>query len=277
MEKKMPVRFFVVTFLWSWSVLIPCAILIKTGIMSHASPLYLTIELPIAFLAIMGPAMGSFVSLRTINGKGAVKKYLKSFLSLNFGWKIWLSIFLISGISTFLPWIIPEYFGEDRIPTMLQNVYIFPLYLLISTFITGGQEEIGWRGYILPFLEKRFGLIIGSLILGLVWAIWHIPLWFIPGTSQSYMNFFAFLLSCIGVSYILSWIREASGNRLFSCLITHGTINSFAVLFPVFITDNNANQVRFWIFCILKFIIGIIIVIIRTNRNTNYKTSSVVT
>jgi len=264
----MPIRFFVVTFLWSWSVLIPCAILINTGIMPQVSPLYSIIEIPIAFLAIMGPAIGALVSLRTINGKGAVRNHLKSFLSLNFGLKVWLSIFLISGLSTFLPWIIPEFFGEDRIPPMLQNIYIFPLYLLVSTFITGGQEEIGWRGYILPFLEKRFGLIIGSLILGLVWAAWHIPLWFIPGSSQSYMNFFAFMLSSIGVSYILSWVRAASGNRLLSCLIAHGAINSFAVLFPVFITDNSANQVRFWIFCVLKFVIGIIIVIGRTKRNT---------
>jgi len=270
MEKKVPIRFFVVTFLWSWAVLVPCAILINTGMMPQVSPLYSMMEIPIAFLAILGPAIGALVSLRTINGKGAVTNHLKSFLSLKFGWKVWLSIFLISGLSTFLPWIIPEFFGEGRIPPMLRNVLIFPLYLLVSTFITGGQEEIGWRGYILPFLEKRFGLIMGSLVLGLVWATWHIPLWFIPGSSQSYMNFFAFLLSCIGVSFILSWVREASGNRLLSCLIAHGAINSFAVLFPVFITDNDANQVRFWIFCILKFIIGIVMVVTRTRRRLRY-------
>jgi len=266
MEKKVPIRFFVITFLWSWLIFIPCAILVNSGIMPQVSPLFSKIELPIAFLAIMGPAIGTCVSLRTINGKGAVKKYLKSFLSINFGWKLWASIFFISGISTFLAWIIPEFFGEDRVTPLLQNVYIFPLYLLLSTFFTGGQEEIGWRGYILPYLENRFGLIIGSLILGIVWAVWHIPLWFIPGTSQSYMNFFAFLLSSIGVSYFLSWVRDKSNNRLLSCLVAHGAINSFAVLFPVFIVDNNANQARFWIFCVLKFIIGIIIVIIRINK-----------
>jgi membrane protease YdiL (CAAX protease family) len=156
---------------------------------------------------------------------------------------------------------------------MLQNIYTFPLFLLLNTFILGGQEEIGWRGYILPYLEKRFGLIVGSLILGIVWAVWHIPLWFIPGTSQSYMNFFAFLISCIGVSYFLSWVKKASGNRLLSCIIAHGTINSFVILFPIFVTDNDSIQVRFWIFCILKLIVGIIIVISRVKKNKDYKTS----
>jgi len=273
MERKIPLRFFVVTFLWSWGVLIPCIILVKTGIMPEVSPLFSIVQIPIAFLAIIGPAIGTFFSLNSIEGKGAVKNYLKKFLSLNFGLRVWLSIFLISGISTFLSWIIPEFFGEAKIPPMLQNIYTFPLFLLLNTFILGGQEEIGWRGYILPYLEKRFGLIVGSLILGIVWAVWHIPLWFIPGTSQSYMNFFAFLISCIGVSYFLSWVREASGNRLLSCLIAHGTINSFVILFPVFVADNDSTQVRFWIFCILKLIIGIIIVIVRIRDKKEYKTS----
>jgi len=266
MEKKIPLRFFFITFLWSWGVEIPCVILVKTGIMPEVSPLYSIMQMPIAFLAIMGPAIGAFVSLYSIEGKGAIKNHLKKFLSLNFGLKVWVSVFLISGISTFLSWIIPEFFGEARIPTMLQNIYLFPLFLLLNSFILGGQEEIGWRGYILPYLENRFGLIVGSLILGTVWAVWHIPLWFIPGTSQTYMNFFAFLLSSIGVSYFLSWVKETSGNRLLSCLFAHGTINSFAVLFPVFVTDNDSTQVRFWIFCILKFIIGIIIVIARVKK-----------
>ncbi|MDR0300887.1 MAG: hypothetical protein LBI04_01075 [Treponema sp.] len=83
MEKKIPVRFFVVTFLWSWGVLIPCVILVKTGIMPEVSPLYSIMQIPIAFMAIIGPAIGAFVSLHSIEGKGSVKNHLKKFLSLS--------------------------------------------------------------------------------------------------------------------------------------------------------------------------------------------------
>ncbi|ULQ60536.1 CPBP family intramembrane metalloprotease [Brucepastera parasyntrophica] len=200
MENKIPVRFFVVTFVFSW-LLWGLAILIGHG--SPQDNVYLAsgIVMAIMLIGAFGPAVGAFVSVRSIEGKGSIKTFCKRFLSLKFGWKVWLSIFLISGLSYFVAWIIPELFGEERISSYLPNFYIFPLYLILMIFFGGGQEEIGWRGYILPYLEKRYGLIFGSLILGIIWAIWHIPLWFIPGSTQTYMNFIAFTFMTIGYSY----------------------------------------------------------------------------
>jgi len=133
-------------------------------------------------------------------------------------------------------------------------------------FFGGGQEEIGWRGYIMPYLEKRFGLFIGSLILGIVWAIWHIPMWFVPGSAQIDVPFLGFMIMTIGYSFIFSWIIEESGNRLLSGLVVHGTGNFFVGLFPNII-PNNGWQPRHWIYSALIFLIGIIIVIIRVNRS----------
>jgi membrane protease YdiL (CAAX protease family) len=267
MEKKFPFRFFVVTFLWSWSILLPMVLLNGLGIIQTENISNMFIILLVAFIGALGPAAGAFFSLLTTEGKGAIKPFIKLFLSLKFGWKAWLSIFLILGLSTMIAWITPELFGEDRIPTYLPSVFIFPVYLLLMVFFGGGQEEIGWRGYILPFLEKRFGLIIGSLILGIVWAIWHLPLWFIPGTSQTYMNFFVFMLSTIGYSFIFSWIIKISGNRLLSGLLVHGTANAFVPLFPTVILEHNVSQIRFWIYALLILAVGIIIVTIRTIKN----------
>ena len=269
MEKtkdKTPLRFFAITFLWSW-------LFWGLGIfLGRENPLNIENAAPgIGFISLLlgsfGPAVGAIISLYTIDGKDAVKKYLKSFFSLNFGLKVWLSIFLVLGLAGFIAWILPEFFGEDRLPSYLPGVYIFPLYLLIMIFFGGGQEEIGWRGYISPYLEKRFGLILGALILGIIWAIWHIPLWFLPGASQSYMNFFGFTLLTIGYSYFFSWIIEASGHRPMSGLIAHGTANAFAALLPFLVMAHNSRQTRFWIYPVIILIIGIIVVIVRTNKN----------
>ena len=53
-------------------------------------------------------------------------------------------------------------------------------------FLGGGQEELGWRGYILDRLEERLGPWLGNLVLAVIWAVWHVPLIFIPGTSQRF-------------------------------------------------------------------------------------------
>ena len=266
MENKVPMRFFVFTFLWSW-VFFGMAVFFGYGNTNDSMFSAPGIELVLMIIGAFGPAVGAIGSIYTIEGKGSLKTFFKSFFSLKFGWNVWLLIFLILGISNIIVWIIPEFFGEERISTYLPSVYIFPIYILMMIFFGGGQEEIGWRGYIMPYLEKKYGLIIGGLVLGIVWAVWHLPMWFLPGSSQIYMNFFGFTLLCIGYSYFFSWIIKKSGNRLFSGLVVHGAANAFAALFPFVIMTENAKQIRMWMYFILIFTIGIIIVIIRTYKS----------
>jgi membrane protease YdiL (CAAX protease family) len=266
MENKIPVRFFIVAFLWTWFFWIIPLVFTETGIFSVNND-YLSCLLTLfRGTGIFGPVIGALVSLYTINGKDSVKKHLKSFLSLNFGWKVWLAIFLVLGLSNFIIWFVPGLFGTERTPSNVSGVYFFPLFFFFFTIFGGGQEEIGWRGYILPFLEKRYGLLIGSLILGTIWAIWHIPLFFTPGTNQTQMNFLAYLLLLIGLSWFFSWIIEASGSRLLSGLIAHGALNTFFEFFPLLSENANSKQIVFWIYCIFTFFVGALFVIIRTYK-----------
>jgi len=269
MKEKFPFRFFIITFAWSWLIWL-FLILAGLGRIPINKELLISITIPVSIVGAFGPAVGAFVSLRTLNGKGAVASYIKSFLSFKFGWKVWIWVFLVFGLSTFASWFLPELFGKPRLPMLLPNIYIFPVYWLLMVFLGGGQEEIGWRGYILAFLERRFGIFLGSGILGLVWACWHIPLWFIPGTSQTYMNFLGFMMLTVGYSYFFSWIMKSSGNRPLAGLIAHGTANAFVPIFPVIIMKPGAPQVRFWIWVSLTLIIGIVFLIININNSKRF-------
>lgn len=269
MKNKIPVRFFIITFLWSWLLY---GILIFIGHVNSQNIEFTPfggLDFFLMLLGAFGPAVGAIISIYTIDGIESLKKYFKSFLSLKFGWKVWLSIFFIFGISSMFAWLIPEFFGEERILTYLPSIFLFPVWIIITTLIGGGQEEFGWRGYIMPFLEKEFGLIFGGLFLGIIWAIWHIPLWFVPGSTQIYVNFIGFTLGAIGASYIYSWIIKKSNNRLLSGLFVHGIANAFTALFPVSPISFNETLTRFWIYEILILVIGIIIVIIRTIKTEN--------
>ncbi|QQO08767.1 CPBP family intramembrane glutamic endopeptidase [Breznakiella homolactica] len=256
-ENFIPVRFFTAAFAWSWLFWLPL-VLVGLGIISLEGDALTLISVLISVIGAFGPAFGAYVSIRTIQGKGAFRAFLKPFFSLRFGWKTWAALFLVLGLSTAAAWIIPEFFGEHRAPMLLPGIFIFPVYWLAMVFLGGGQEEIGWRGYILPFLEKRFGRICGSLVLSVIWACWHIPLWFVPGASQGYMNFFGFLMLTTGYSFFFAWVLRASGNRPLSALIAHGTANAFIPVFPVVIMIPGAAQPRFWLWVSFTLVIGIV-------------------
>jgi membrane protease YdiL (CAAX protease family) len=274
MNKSIPIRFFVITFVWTWAFF-GLLFLAGIGFFSEYKELILRLKELIKVIACFGPAAGVIVSIYTLNGSDALKKYISSFLSIKFGMKAWLLIFSIAGVFS-ISWIIPELFGLPRLESSLSGVsnipviFVFTAFWIICVLFGGGQEEIGWRGYIMPFLENKYGYIIGSLILGIIWTFWHIPLFFIPGTIQSQINFFCYMLLLIGYSYFFSWIINLSKNKLLSGLLVHGTVNAFFELFPPVVNDANNPQIRLWILSVLTFIVGLIIVIKRTMK---YKSS----
>lgn len=116
--------------------------------------------------------------------------------------------------------------------------YMFILFMPIMIF-GGGLEEIGWRGVFQPLLEKRFPFFAAALIEGLIWSVWHLPLWLVPNTSQGDMNFIAFTLYCITLGLTLAaayrltksiWVTiliHAWGNTVLGGMYSLTSLNNF--------------------------------------------------
>lgn len=266
-----PIRFFIVTFFWSWIIWLPL-LLDSLQIVSFPAGLLSAATIPILMLGVFGPLAGALTALRYFNGKGSAGKYVRSFLDFRLGWKAYLIPVLIFGGSTFVAWLFPELWGEKRLPMLIPSVWLFIPYLLLMILLGGGQEEFGWRGYALPILERKFGIWAANLILGIIWSLWHLPLWFITGTSQTYMNFGGFMLLMTGYSFLLSWIRKISGNKPFSGLYVHGLFNAFIPFMPPIVMQKNVAQPRFWIWVILTFFIGISVTLFRNSKFCNNPT-----
>ena len=264
---KFPYQFFVVTFIWSWLLWLPL-VLAGAGILPLGKDLLSTLSEPVSIVAAFGPAAGTFYCLRTLHGRDAVGQYLRGLVDFRFGWQACLLPILVLGGSTWLAWKLPEFWGEPRLEMLLPALWIFPPYILTMILIGGGQEELCWRGYIVDYMEASLGVGWGNLVLGVAWAFWHLPLFFIPGTSQTFMPFAGFVLLCIGYSWFFAWVRESSGKRTLAGVITHGWANGFNPLFPPLVMVAGAAQPRFWIWVSLTFVIGLIMTFIRT-RKTN--------
>jgi len=267
---RFPFRFFIIAFIWSWILWIPL-VLASQGIITVSPKILSSITMPVSIVAAFGPLIGALIALHREHGKGSTVKYLRSFFDLRLGWKAYLFPFLILGGCTAIAWLVPEIYGKERLPMLLPSIWLFIPYLLMMIFLGGGQEEFGWRGYALPLLEKQFGLWLANIVLGIIWACWHLPLWFISGTSQTYMNFGGFILLTVGYCFLFSWIRYISGNRPFSGLFVHGVANAFIPFMPTLNMQKDVPQQRFWIWVTLTFFVGVLITIFRKKNSLNLK------
>jgi membrane protease YdiL (CAAX protease family) len=115
-------------------------------------------------------------------------------------------------------------FGTDPI-------YLIPFAIIFSTPFQAG-EEIGWRGYALPRLAARFGLAGASLLLGLIWAFWHLPQFFIREADTYGQSFFLFVLQVVAVSVTLAWLWVRTDRSLLLPMLLHAAVNNSKDIVP---------------------------------------------
>lgn len=105
-----------------------------------------------------------------------------------------------------------------------------PVLFLFIGAVFGGLEEIGWRGYAQESLQRRFSVLTASLIIGIFWAFWHLPLFFMQGTYQEGLGvgttaFWAFNAAIIVGSPIYAWLYNRSGKIIFAAVFYHALGN----------------------------------------------------
>ena len=93
--------------------------------------------------------------------------------------------------------------------------------------VFGGLEELGWRGLLLPALSKFFRYQIAALIVGVVWGLWHLPLFFMHGAAQYRSDFSVFMLQVIGMGLVLAWIYGRT-KSVFICVLFQAFSNALS-------------------------------------------------
>jgi membrane protease YdiL (CAAX protease family) len=117
-------------------------------------------------------------------------------------------------------------FGTEPILLMVAAI-------LLSTLVfSQAGEELGWRGYALPRLGARIGLGAASLVIGVIWAVWHLPLFFIPGIETTGQSFPLYALGVIALSVAIAWLYANTNGSLFLTMLMHSAINNTKDIVP---------------------------------------------
>ncbi len=149
----------------------------------------------------------------------------------------WVSVALVSatGIDELPGSMVPPDLGYPAV------IWLIPAFLSMMIF-GGGQEEFGWRGYAQRPMQTRLGFLWGSLLLGAIWGLWHLPLWIIPGDPHIYLPFLVFVIFTMAFSVQMLWLFELSGYKLMVPWIMHGVQNTVLVVLPVYRLDAEGPQ-----------------------------------
>ena len=224
MGTKTLLSFLALTFGLSW---VPMSLFIVFadqltplfGEMSSTNPLFL--------LAVYAPGLsGIFLIWRHYGLRG-----LGSFFRRLFFWRApiqwWLFLLVGIPVIVYAAAAIKGTIGEPF--RFLPWTMVFPA-LLQSLLLGPMGEEFGWRGLALPLLQRRFSPFWASLILGVVWAVWHAPAFFMSGTPQSSWAIGPFFVGLIAITVIMTPLFNASHGSLLIAILYH--LNMMNPIFP---------------------------------------------
>ena len=109
------------------------------------------------------------------------------------------------------------------VPSLGSPATLFPH--LVLTLLFGGPlgEEPGWRGFVLPRLRANLHPIPASLIVGVIWAVWHLPLWWITDVPAP---FWLYVVGVLPLTYLFTWVWEHTEGSVLLALLFHASLNT---------------------------------------------------
>lgn len=248
--KKELVLFFVIAFGFTWAVS-ATLILSRLGAI-HSLPLWLH------GLTAYGPLIAGFSVEGFYRGKRGIGKYVNRLLNWKMG-KKWFVISFVLLIIIFVISVILSYLitGENvnwDILGQLENAPKFGILggLLFSLLNSGIGEEAGWRGFVLPRLQKKYNAFISTLILSGMWALWHLPFFlYVPNYMKwGLITFPGVVAGLILGGFILTWIYNGSKGNILAVVLWHGT-------FDFVTTTKGTPELAVFITCTIVILWGI--------------------
>ncbi|MEM3365930.1 MAG: CPBP family intramembrane glutamic endopeptidase [Candidatus Bathyarchaeia archaeon] len=217
-------------------------------------------ELVFIFMIIGGasPTFAALIVSRLEFGKRGADYLFRQFSLKGFK-KRWLLVATLLPLAlATLPVLLYSGSGGPYALDSAKLIEFFPI--LFSNFLVNMWEEVGWRGYSLPALQRRYGALVSSLIVGVFWALWHLPHFAVRDSAMAvnYHNFIYFFVSTLFISISYTWLYNSTNGSLLSVSLYHASTNSANIV--LFVEPGISSPVfPFYFFSII--ILAVILVL----------------
>ncbi len=222
MKLSLLTKYFLLTYLVSWTCFISVAVLSHKQESSNQLAVHLQV---LAFLGTIAPSLVALWLTARTGVPGERKILLGKVLKwdVHVKWYLFAAGFMVL-IKVFVALLHKIITGEW--PQFGQQTwYIMLAAILVSTWVQAG-EEIGWRGFALPRMSAKYGLAASALLLGIVWAFWHLPLFYVQGADTYGQSFPLYLMQVSGISVALGWLYWRTKGSLLLVMLMHAAINN---------------------------------------------------
>ena len=226
-RRAFPLGYFVLAFVFTWALWWLAAL--------EARGLISSLPIPAQGLGVLGPLVAAVV-LTAREGGGAG---LRSLLGRVVRWRVapvWYGVVLLGPVLLYLAALALEVVLGGQPPRLGALVGTLPtvlVYAALMVVLVAIGEEVGWRGYALPALQARHGALFSSVVLGTMWALWHLPLFFNPDLFYSNLPFVVQLALQIPLAILFTWVFNSTGGSVLLAILLHAMVNASGQLWKV--------------------------------------------
>jgi len=269
-KNRNPWKFFLLTFAYAWIIWIPSVL---DGIGIELPFIVTGYSTVVVIIGAFAPMMAAITLLVRKEGWKGTRVFLGQALDFRFK-----SVYLVLALALpVLIHVIAHYLalavGLDVAKTLFPTeIPVAPIVLAVPYFILmliigGGQEEFGWRGYAQEPLQEKIGVLPASLVIGITWGIWHLPLWLMSGDFHGAYSFLAFVMMTTSISIVYAWLYHSSGKKLIVVMFFHAMNNTAAPLLPFLHGIEGKPESAYWIYAAVNVIFGIIFAYVLVKRS----------
>ena len=231
-------KFFVLSYAATWACFGAAALLSRDS--ATAVPGWTDIRMPLLLLGTIVPSLVAIALTARDGGSGGVQALLRRILDWRVGarWYVFAIGFMLSiklAAALLHRIVAGDWPAFGATPWLAIAVAI-----VIGTPLQAG-EEVGWRGYALPRLAANIGLARASLLLGVLWGAWHLPLFLIQGLGNYGQSFPMFVVGSTALSVAMTWLYANTRGSLLLAMLMHSAVNQTIGIVPTRLASPQGN------------------------------------
>jgi CAAX protease family protein len=253
--------------------------MITDALGSHA---LIPFRLNVQLLILMGymPTIVAVLVTGLTQGKDGIKALFRKLLIVRVGWRWYaVTIFGFAGIAITAVEL-NNLFGNGaklpilsaKLPHLSGPQLILPIVAMFVVIGLVNGEELAWRGFALPRLQAKYNALQSSLILGVIWTIFHLPLFFtVTGSAQADMSFVSFMIATVSLSVLFTWVYNNTRGSVLLAYLFHASQNTWSQVFSI----DHTNHFVEWLVTGLLVLLAIIVVMAAGGEHLSHSTNRI--